>query len=661
MSSSLETDKMMEENGEDSKGNKDNDGWEEYFLTMYHRYFPVDTRPWLCPVDYSYEDHKGVLRKYELTSVSSRIFVTLETSDSCKLGSYIYQLVMAVIILNIIVNVLMTLPNYRNVPVSSCSSPACDNDATLCPGETVCEPAVEPYLNEIDDWCVILFSIEYGLRVLTVCTVANRLAGLIPRGFDEEERIFAEMENRAVRDPKQMTWYRTLYCYCTTARNIIDFVAILPFYITLIDPGNSSSLSFIRILRLFRVLRAFNGGANTGVINMIGKTVKSSMEIIIFVLMIMTLFVFIYGSIIFSLESGTYVVNSDYPNGAYVLKNSEGDYFRSSVTDTFTGMYWAVITMTTVGYGDIVPHTDIGKLVSVTCAFVGILFMALPIAILGSKVTLEYAKLEGKSKVEKEQRRLAIVERRLSRTGGRGASAKLQKVREGKIHSSSASTAAAKDRATVEDRDSPLTQVDVDSTSYKTSSPPQSAKQISVDASSTKAGEVELAGLQGGALGTDMDSPRRGATSVKHAVQNLNKNAQRPVPLMDQRKLAEAAGEVEARYELENDANVGLFGKRRNVGTDALELVISRLVEDLTDDDMIIGSKDRKQSLEELMRHLKGLSEAVKADLEADYRRSMLLVDGAEVLLHAASKTHSIQLSISEAAEDEVDGSDVDQ
>ena len=325
-----ESDKMINdksnriEGAVDGPDIKDSETWEEYFTTLYHRYFPVDTRPWLCPEDYSYEDHKGVTRAYTLSKVSSRVFVTLETSESCKLGTYIYQIVMTVIILNIIVNVLMTLPEYRNVAVTSCSSPACDNDSTLCPGETICEPAVEPYLNTIDDWCVIIFTVEYCLRVLTVCNVPNRLAGLIPRGFDEEERIYAEMENRAVRDPPQMSWYRTLYGYCTTARNIIDFVAILPFYITLIDPGNSASLSFIRILRLFRVLRAFNGGANTGVINMIGKTVKSSLEIIIFVLMIMTLFVFIYGSIIFSLESGTYVVNSDYPSGAYVLKDTEG-------------------------------------------------------------------------------------------------------------------------------------------------------------------------------------------------------------------------------------------------------------------------------------------------------------------------------------------------
>lgn len=604
-----ESDEMLKNNEEKDENRHENDTWEEYFHLQFIRYFPPDDRPWFCPVDYTYEDHKGILRSYTLDSTASRIFVTLETSDSCKLASYIYQFVMAVIILNIVANVLMTLPYYRNVPVASCASPACDNDATLCPGETICEPAVEPYLNTIDDWCVITFTVEYVLRVLTVCNVANRLAGLIPRGFDEEERIYSEMENRGLRDPPQMSWYRTLYAYCTTARNIIDFVAILPFYITLIDPGNSASLSFIRILRLFRVLRAFNGGANTGVINMVGKTVKSSMEIIIFVLMIMTLFVFIYGSIIFSLESGTYIVNTEYPDGAYLLKDTEGDYFRSSVTDTFTGMYWAVVTMTTVGYGDIVPHTDIGKLVAVTCAFVGILFMALPIAILGSKVTLEYAKLEGKSKVEKEQRRLAIVERRLSKTGNKNVSEKLQKVRENKMNAIAARNA--------------------ENIRAAQKMPPNPSVTESINMK-----EIELGG-------SDMDD-NPSVMSAKQAMRNISKEKGNALPLADQRKLAEVVGEVEAKKEIEAEQGIvtggrgtyGMFGKRSNSTTDAMELIITRLVDELTDED---SSGDKTKSLDELTRHLRGLSEAVKADLEADYRRVMLLVESADVLLHAAA------------------------
>ena len=300
--------------------------------------------------------------------------------------------------------------------------------------------------------------------------------------------------------------------------------------------------------------------------------------------------------------------------------------------------------MTTVGYGDIVPHTDIGKLVAVTCAFVGILFMALPIAILGSKVTLEYAKLEGKSKVEKEQKRLAIVERRLSKTGlsSKGASAKIQKVRESKINAINARTAAA-----TGGRASPI------ASSSKIPSPTQS------HSTSISSKEVELADVHDGDLGADHDTPHVQEISAKAAMRNLDKKKENFMQPADQRKLAEAVGEIEARYDVEHEGKGrGLFGKRANVTTDAMELVITRLVDELTDEDIMIGAKDRKDSLEELMRHLKGLSDAVKADLEADFRRTMLLVESADVLLHAATKAHKMQMSIAEAVEHEVDGED---
>ena len=139
----------------------------------------------------------------------------------------------------------------------------------------------------------------------------------------------------------------------------------------------------------------------------------------------------------------------------------------------------------------------------------------------------------------------------------------------------------------------------------------------------------------------------------------LDKKKENFMQPADQRKLAEAVGEIEARYDVEHEGKGrGLFGKRANVTTDAMELVITRLVDELTDEDIMIGAKDRKDSLEELMRHLKGLSDAVKTDLEADFRRTMLLVESADVLLHAATKAHKMQMSIAEAVEHEVDGED---
>jgi voltage-gated potassium channel Kch len=605
--------------GDANKVDHHDDTWKEWFHLLWLRYFPLDHRPWFLGHTYSFEDRKSVIRHYNLDTYSSRMFVTLELSESCKIATYIYQFVMTVIILNIVANVLMTLPYYRTVEVTSCANPACNDDATLCPGAMICEPEVEPILNTIDDICVIIFTVEYCLRVFTVCSVPNRLAGLIPRGFDEEERIYSEMEAREMRDPPQMVWYRTLYGYCSSAKNLIDFVAILPFYITLIDPGNSASLSFIRILRLFRVLRAFNGGANTGVINMIGKTVKSSMEIIMFVLMIMTLVIFIYGSIIFSLESGTYIVSSDYPNGQYLVEDSQGEYRVSSLTSTFTGMYWAVITMTTVGYGDIVPYTDIGKVVAVTCAFVGLLFMALPIAILGSKVTLEYAKLEGKAKVEKEKKRLAIVERRLSKGAGNSKAKERLKSRTSLLNEKASKMKAMHASAGSTKELEKLQQEDKQNTNNSGIAP-----EASID------GSIDVSDVQ------------MAQVSAKSAMRSIRgeKEGANMLPA-DQRKLASAAGEIEARQEVpgEGASKHGLFGKRNNVGTDAMELVINRLLDDLQDEDSDMNDRDMQQSLQELTRHLRVLGETVMSDLETDFRRMQLLIQSSEVLVGARSSS----------------------
>ena len=71
--------------------------WKAYFHVLYLRYFPIDERPWIVGTEYSFEDAKGVPRSYSLDSWASRIFVILELSESCKLATYIYQIVMSVL------------------------------------------------------------------------------------------------------------------------------------------------------------------------------------------------------------------------------------------------------------------------------------------------------------------------------------------------------------------------------------------------------------------------------------------------------------------------------------------------------------------------------------------------------------------------------------
>ena len=94
----------------------------------------------------------------------------------------------------------------------SCVSPACNDDPVLCPDRIICEPVVEPMLTLIDDVCVIIFTIEYLLRMMTICFVPNRLASLVDPVWDEQELIMAEIEQRVPnQDPVNMPWYQGGY------------------------------------------------------------------------------------------------------------------------------------------------------------------------------------------------------------------------------------------------------------------------------------------------------------------------------------------------------------------------------------------------------------------------------------------------------------------
>ena len=127
----------------------------------------------------------------------------------------------------------------------------------------------------------------------------------------------------------------------------------------------------------------------------------------------------------------------------------------------------------------------------------------------------------------------------------------------------------------------------------------------------------------------------------------------------DQRKINAALGELEARQQYEDDTGGsrrgGLFGARKGTTADAMELVITRLTDELLDDEQVMSSKDRHAGLEELTRHLNALSSTVMTDLDADFRRVQLLISSSEVLLNAAIHTRGVADAGSEAVEEEED------
>ncbi|TRY80163.1 hypothetical protein DNTS_003401 [Danionella cerebrum] len=162
--------------------------------------------------------------------------------------------------------------------------------------------------------------------------------------------------------------------------NVIDIVSIMPYFITVItelmasqeeDPAanQNMSLATLRVIRLVRVFRIFKLSRHSKGLQILGQTLKASMR----ELGLLIFFLFI-GVILFS--SAIYFAEVDEPDTQFV-----------SIPE---GFWWAVVTMTTVGYGDMCPITLGGKMVGILCAIAGVLTIALPVPVIVSNFNYFY-------------------------------------------------------------------------------------------------------------------------------------------------------------------------------------------------------------------------------------------------------------------------------
>jgi voltage-gated potassium channel len=158
---------------------------------------------------------------------------------------------------------------------------------------------------------------------------------------------------------------------------IIDLIAIIPFYLPFIFPFD---LRIVRILRLFRLLRIFKlsrYSKSLKTIQYIFKETKAELSITVFVTFVLMIL------------SSTLMY--------YIEHDAQPEKF-ASIGDA---VWWAVATLTTVGYGDVYPVTALGKILSGIIALIGIGFVALPTGIISSAF-IEKIQAEKKSKKGKK-------------------------------------------------------------------------------------------------------------------------------------------------------------------------------------------------------------------------------------------------------------------
>lgn len=207
-------------------------------------------------------------------------------------------------------------------------------------------------------------SIVYDLLMLVAIT-----ASIIPLMFVEETTAFRIIEQITVsffildyilrwstadyRIGKR-GWSFVLYPF--TGWAIIDLLSILPG-LSLLGRG----FKLFRVTRLLRILRLFKFIRYSEKIQVLGRVIRKEKGVLLTVLGIAVFYVFLTALIMFNAEPHINPVTGE-----------------KTFRDFFDALYWATVTLTTVGYGDMVPVTDIGRFISMLSSLFGVAVIALP-------------------------------------------------------------------------------------------------------------------------------------------------------------------------------------------------------------------------------------------------------------------------------------------
>ncbi|XP_037903045.1 potassium voltage-gated channel protein Shaw-like isoform X2 [Hermetia illucens] len=172
--------------------------------------------------------------------------------------------------------------------------------------------------------------------------------------------------------------------------NLIDFTATLSFYTDVMqrmgeDTGLLEAFSIIRILRLFKLTRHSPG------LRILIHTFKASAKELTLLVFFLVLGIVVFASLVYYAEK---------------LQDNPDNQFKSIPL----GLWWAIVTMTTVGYGDMAPKTYVGMFVGALCALAGVLTIALPVPVIVSNFSMFYSHTQARSKLPKKRRRVMPVE-----------------------------------------------------------------------------------------------------------------------------------------------------------------------------------------------------------------------------------------------------------
>lgn len=169
---------------------------------------------------------------------------------------------------------------------------------------------------------------------------------------------------------KQKSEIRAVLKYALSASGIIDLLSFLPYWLPIFFPSGAVAFRMFRIVRIFRLFR-INSYYDS--LNVITEVITSKSQQII---------------------SSVFIIIVLMTASSLCMYSIEHDAQPHVFTNAFSGIWWAVSTLLTVGYGDIYPITDVGKIFSIVITFLGVGVVAIPTGIISAGFVDQYTRIK---------------------------------------------------------------------------------------------------------------------------------------------------------------------------------------------------------------------------------------------------------------------------
>jgi hypothetical protein len=352
------------------------------------------------------------------------VYHILDIPESSKLSQCVSWFVLLLIVVSTLTFLMATEAVYMQTPAECFDLIRQRLPLTV----KLCAPEAKPWLKLVEAVCIIIFTIEYAGRVLTVHCVDPHVAG-IKITHQTSKDFISEKVERTISDATHMPGAVSLIhpCvqtvnYCLQPMNLVDLVAITPFYIDLIAGGSGGGLGVLRVLRLVRIFRILRMPKYQSGMVMFGKVLYRSAPALGVLVFLSLLCFVLFGAMLYFAEGGSqYSIDpaivdpggeGDHPSGAYVRMwdglgpdGTVGELHVSPFRSIPHCFWWVATTMTTVGYGDFYPTSGTGWVIGCLAFFGGIMTLALPTTIIGAEFADLYLEWVEEQEIDKEIQR----------------------------------------------------------------------------------------------------------------------------------------------------------------------------------------------------------------------------------------------------------------